>query len=242
MSDEQTHAWSELRHHADGTVKRSSWDETKAKSAYHFDTNRMDPRWDTAVGIGKFENVWQHEIANIVANAKPAQWANRGYKGEGIEAPPADLEAEEYDMERIGMDPKTTITHLNWKIPQVLQDISDAFAFEDPMNRIHVQMPGEVWNIHIDKLQKWCPEDPSRIMRVFIQLTDWQPGQFWEYGNYHHNKWKAGDAVVFDWENLPHCTANAGMHPRVTLQITGNKTSATEKFLRTLKNTNSFKL
>jgi hypothetical protein len=222
--------------------KRSSWDETKAASAYHFDTKRMDARWDTAVGLGRFENIWQDDIASIVDNAQPAGWYNRGYKGEGIEAPPADLAAEEYDMERAGIDPKSIITHLNWRIPASLQKISDAFALDTTMNRIHVQKPGEVWNLHIDKLQKWCPEDPSRIMRIFVQLTDWQPGQFWEYGNYHHNRWAAGDCVTFDWENIPHCTANAGYHPRVTLQITGNKTAETDKFLRTLKNTNIYKL
>ena len=100
---------------------------------------------------------------------------------------------------------------------------------------IHVQMPGEVWNLHIDKLGKWCPEDPSRVMRIFVQLTDWQPGQFWEFGNYHWNQWSAGDVTCFDWQNMPHSTANAGHHPRVTLQITGVITEQTKKFLAELK-------
>jgi hypothetical protein len=102
------------------------------------------------------------------------------------------------------------------------------------MERIHVQMPGEVWNLHIDKLQKWCPEDPSRVMRIFVQLTDWAPGQFWEYGNYHWNQWCAGDVSTFDWANIPHSTANAGHSPRVTFQLTGVKTAKTEEFLKTL--------
>jgi hypothetical protein len=103
------------------------------------------------------------------------------------------------------------------------------------MNRIHVQRPGEVWNLHIDKLQKWCPEDPGRIMRVMIQLTDWQPGQFWAYGNYHYKQWRAGDVTTFDWANVPHSTANAGHYPRVTFQITGVRTDTTDKFLEELK-------
>jgi hypothetical protein len=224
------------------TTKLSSWDETKAKSAYHFDPTKIDARWDMAVGLGKFENVWANEIADIVKNSRPANWATRGYKGEGIEAPPEELEKEEADLERAGYDPKFTVSHLNWKIPQCLLDISDAFALEKTMNRIHVQMPGEMWNLHIDKLQKWNPEDPTKIIRIFIQLTDWKPGQFWEYGNFHHNRWAAGDCVTFDWQNIPHSTANAGYDPRVTLQITGNRTPATEEFLLKLKNTTSFKL
>jgi hypothetical protein len=70
---------------------------------------------------------------------------------------------------------------------------------------------------------------------VFVQLTDWQPGQFWEYGNHHWNQWRAGDVSTFDWANMPHSTANAGHHPRVTLQLTGVKTKKTEVFLKTLK-------
>jgi hypothetical protein len=91
-----------------------------------------------------------------------------------------------------------------------------------------------VWNLHIDKLQKWCPEDPSKIGRYFVQLTDWQPGQFWEYGNYHWNQWRAGDVSTFDWANMPHSTANAGHYPRVTFQLTGVITEKTKAFLATL--------
>ena len=99
------------------------------------------------------------------------------------------------------------------------------------MSRIHVQLPGELWNLHIDKLYKWAPENPDSIMRIFIQLTDWQPGQFWEYGNYHWNQWRAGDISTFDWQNIPHCTANAGYQPRVTFQLTGIKTEKTQEML-----------
>ena len=146
----------------------------------------------------------------------------------------SDLAEEEYDLERVGVDPKMIITHLNWNLPASLQAVSDAFGLADCMNRIHVQMPGEVWNLHIDKLQKWAPDDPSKVMRIFIQLTDWQPGQFWEYGNYHWNQWSAGDVSTFDWPNMPHSTANAGHHPRVTYQLTGVTTEKTEEFLEYL--------
>jgi hypothetical protein len=112
--------------------------------------------------------------------------------------------------------------------------MSDLFSLTDVMNRIHVQYPGELWNLHLDKLYRWCPEDPSRVLRVMIQLTDWQPGQFWEYGNYHHQGWSAGEVTTFDWQNVPHSTANAGHHPRVTFQITGVKTPATDAFLELL--------
>lgn len=218
---------------------RSSWDETVAKSQYHFDTTIMDPRWDTVIGLGRIDADFSSILDDIVSNSKPANWESRGYKGQGKDIPPVDLEKEEYDLERIGADPKMIITHLNWNIPPLLQQISDAFGMEDSMNRIHVQMPGEVWNLHIDKLQKWCPENPHKVLRVQIQLTDWQQGHFWSYGNYVHTGWRAGDVTTFDWQNLPHSTANAGHSPRVTFQITGVMTEKTIEFIQRLRSSNS---
>ena len=210
---------------------RSSWEETVAKSSYHFNSKSIDEPWTVFKDLGRIKNTWEDDLERIIENSKPATWATRGYKGKGIQNPSEDLKAEEYDIERVGADPNMIITNLNWTIPDCLHTIAKKFALEDCMERIHVQFPGQVWNRHIDKLQKWNPEDPSKVIRIFIQLTDWQPGQFWEYGNYHWNHWRAGDVVTFDWANIPHCTANAGHHPRVTFQITGIKTEQTEIFL-----------
>lgn len=213
---------------------KSSWDYTVSTSKYHFNTGAMDPRWDTVIQIGKIEPTWLDDLPGIIENSKPATWSNRGYKGEGVHIPSVDLEAEEYDLERVGMDPKSIITHLNWKIPDSLQKVSDKFALKDCMNRIHVQYPGQVWNLHIDKLQKWAPENPDSVIRIMIQLTDWQPGQFWEFGNFHWNRWSAGDVSTFDWQNVPHSTANAGHHPRVTFQLTGVITPETRKYIHSI--------
>jgi hypothetical protein len=172
-----------------------------------------------------------------VAQSKPATWETRGFKGELTDVPKPELEEEEYDLERVGVDPKMVITNLNWQLAPRLQALSDEFGLEDVMNRIHVQMPGQLWNLHIDKLYKWFPSDPSRVGRYFIQLTDWQPGQFWQYGTYNWSHWRAGSVTTFDWENVPHSTANAGFHPRVTLQITGIKTAKTEAYLKQLATT-----
>ena len=217
-------------------MNKSNWEESKQRSRYHFDPQRRDQAHEVITHLGHVApGHWQNDIDEIVANSKPATWATRGYKGQGVQPPREDLAAEEYDLTQAGMAADTVITHLNWQLPLGLQHLADQFGLDDPMYRIHVQQPGEVWNLHIDKLQKWCPEDPSRVLRVFVQLTDWQPGQFWEYGNYHWNQWRAGDVTTFDWANIPHSTANAGYHARVTLQLTGVKTKQTEDFLRVLR-------
>jgi hypothetical protein len=217
-------------------MKQSSWDKLKEKSQYHFDNDIMDPRYDTVIQLGKFVGDWKQEVKDIVARSKPANWETRGFKGQHTNVPRPELEDEEYDLERVGIDPKVIITNLDWELAPVLQRMSDLFGFQDVMNRIHVQMPGQVWNLHIDKLYKWFPDKPEKVMRIFIQLTDWEQGQFWQYGNYNWSGWKAGNITTFDWQNVPHSTANAGFHPRVTLQITGIITEQTEAFLETLKN------
>jgi hypothetical protein len=213
---------------------KSNWAISRQKSNYHFDSKRIDQPAEVMTYLGQLEPTWTNDLTDIVANARPATWATRGYKGEGIEAPREDLDAEEYDLTSHGMSKHLPITHLNWRIPESLQRISDAFALADCMGRIHVQQPGEVWNLHIDKLQKWDPDHPEQVMRIMIQLTDWQPGQFWSYGNYNYSQWRAGDVTTFDWANIPHSTANAGFDPRVTFQLTGIRTAATMDYLAAL--------
>jgi hypothetical protein len=213
---------------------KSNWEASRAKSNYHFDAKQIDLPASVMTYLGHIEPTWTNDLKHIVDLAQPAIWATRGYKGEGIASPPEDLAQEEYDLTSHGMSPDLPISHLNWQIPQSLQRISDAFALVDCMTRIHVQQPGEVWNLHIDKLQKWAPDHPEQVMRIMIQLTDWRPGQFWQYGNYNYSQWRAGDITTFDWANIPHCTANAGFDPRATLQLTGIRTAATMDYLAAL--------
>jgi hypothetical protein len=106
----------------------SSWDRTRAQSNYHFDARRQDLKQDVIISLGHIEPTWLTDLDEIVATARPATWANRGYKGEGVEVPPSDLAAEEYDITRVGADPHATITHLNWRIPDSLKRVTQAFA------------------------------------------------------------------------------------------------------------------
>ena len=224
-------------------TQQSSWDKLTEKSKYHFNNELVDPSWDTVLNLGKFDTTnWESDVEDIVLRSQPANWETRGFKGEGVNVPKPELIEEEYDLERAGIDPKVVITDLDWTLSPQFQAIADAFALTDCMARIHVQKPGQLWHLHIDKLYKWYPEKPNQVMRVFIALTDWQPGQFWEYGNYHYRGWKAGDVHTFDWQNVPHSTANAGFHPRVTLQLTGIVTAETGRFLIDLQSKSPYKL
>jgi hypothetical protein len=221
-------------------MMKSSWETTKPRSKYHFRNDVIDPEFDKVIRLGKFKLDIADYVEQMVENAKPATWRTRGQIGKS--RPEEELEAEDYDLERFGYGKDYQITHLNWDIPEVLQKVSKLFALDDCMNRIHVQKPGEVWNLHLDKLEKWNPNDPDSVIRIQVALTDWQPGQFWSYGNYQHSMWKVGEVTTFDWQNLPHSTANASHYSRVTFQITGVKTAQTELFLAELASVSEYEI
>jgi len=214
---------------------KSSWEQTQARSQYHFDNDLVDPRWDTAIPVKKFEITWAEELQAIIDASHPVTWRTRGNSTDPLKRAAEEHDQEEYDLDRIGMARDAVVTNLNYNLTPELQRIADSFELDKTMARVHVQWPGQVWNLHLDKLEKWMPEDPSRVQRYMIQLTDWQQGHFWSFGNFTWQNWHAGDCVTFDWINVPHATANAGHSPRATLQITGIRTPATDLFLNNLK-------
>jgi len=108
--------------------------------------------------------------------------------------------------------------------------MTDYFAMEPTKSKLHIQFTGEVLNMHIDKLYD-LDADPKNVVRVMVMLQDWEPGQFLMYGNEQFDRWRAGDIHKFDWQNIPHATANASNRPRPMLVITGVMTDQTRDIL-----------
>ena len=215
---------------------KSNWEITKKRSQYHFNPDIMDPKFDRVISLGRIKPNWSSELQQVMQHTYSASWRTSRPDQSG---PYLDIEArsEEYDLESIGMDKNHIITDLNFNLPPLFQKIVDEFGLIMSVARVHVQRPGQLWNLHLDKLEKWADGDLTQAARYSIQLTDWQMGHFWHYGNYQYAHWHAGDVTTFDWINVPHSTANAGNTPRATLQITGRKTEKTHRFLDKLKNT-----
>ena len=212
----------------------SNWELTKQRSQYHFDTEQWDPKWDGVEHLGHITPCWHTELAKAIDQANPVTWRTRGKPNDTKIRSSEEHDREEYDLESYGMDKNYVVSNMNYNVAPVFQQIADQFCLDDYMARIHVQLPGQVWNLHLDKLEKWMPDDPNKVVRYFVQLNNWQMGHFWNYGNYMWWGWRAGDVSTFDWINVPHSTANAGHVPRATLQITGIKTGATQKMLDSL--------
>lgn len=215
-------------------MTQSNWEITRARSQYHFDTAKMDPRWDTVQHLGRIQPAWHEELSKAIAASRPVTWRTRGRDNDPLKRASEEYDQEDYDLEQQGYGRDHIVTDLNYNLDSAFQRIADQFGLENCMARIHVQRPGQTWNLHLDKLEKWMPADPGQVVRYFVQLTDWQQGHFWSYGNYSWTGWRAGDVSTFDWINVPHATANAGHVPRATLQITGIKTSSTVEFLNSL--------
>lgn len=209
----------------------SNWEIQKAKSTYHFDNFKMDPAYDCVQPIGKFVGDWQAELEEVIKTARPVTWRTRDKDGR----PNKLVDAEEYDLVAAGATADMVIANFTYDIAPIFQKMCDLIGLSNRTDRIHVQWPGQVFTKHIDKLEKINPEDPSKVMRIMIQLTDWDQGHFSQYGNYNYSQWRAGDIHTFDWMNVPHSSANAGLTPRVTMLTTGVITDKTINFLNDIK-------
>jgi hypothetical protein len=216
-----------------------SWEITKQRSTYHFDNFKLDPAQDQVTFLGNIDPFWQSELATIKELAKPKTWRTRGQASDRSKE---EYDQEDHDLEQFGYGKDHIVSDLTWDVPRIFNPLQIQFGMYNSKMRLHVQRPGQIWNLHLDKLEKWNPEDPTKVMRVMIALNDWEPGHFFSYGNYVHTGWRAGDVHTFDWQNIPHSTANAGHGPRITLQLTGVVTDQTREFLRQLKSRSPYTL
>ena len=44
----------------------SNWENSKAKSKYHFDNFKMDPNYDTIIKLGQLKGDWSSELKDLI--------------------------------------------------------------------------------------------------------------------------------------------------------------------------------
>lgn len=187
--------------------------------------------------LGRFEGDWQDAMASVVASAIPATWETVRYwrvktsVGQILDLPSPDGKKEEDHIADAGGDKNLVLTNMEHDIHPVFQEMIDEIGLENSYNRIHVQWTGQVFNWHKDKLARYNRDDPSKVLRVVVMLTDYIPGHFYQYNDQMYTGWKAGDVHTFDWQTDYHCTANASLMPRVSLVTTGVISDKTKQFL-----------
>jgi hypothetical protein len=216
---------------------QTNYEFTKARSSYHYDTTLMDPRWDCARGLGKFQGNWEEYIPEAIKQSKIINWANKRYSPTAGPSTRVDLEVN--DLIQAGVDPERQICY------RVIYDVTpfpkwkkivDMIGYDRCMGKVQIQLTGDCMNVHVDKMDehfKDVPEsDWDTIGRTMVMLTDWQPGQFMSYGNYVHSHWRAGEIHDFAWQHVPHGTANASLTPRLMMTVSGIKTAKSEAFFK----------
>ena len=89
------------------------------------------------------------------------------------------------------------------------------------------QYPGNTIPWHFDthvtfknKIKKNKLLKNKKIIRYMVFLTDWDWGHYFCVGNNVIHQWKEGDIITWN-PIIHHCGSNAGMTPKITLNITG---------------------
>jgi hypothetical protein len=131
---------------------------------------------------------------------------------------------------------------IEYNLREIADMVVDAFDIEEPFVQLSCQKPGMVHAFHFDDLKTyykgiWTENDPSRkelkfnrqtlwaevddrfAIKFMIPLTDWRYGHIFQFGMKYWDNWRAGDVVIFDWQNLPHGTANASFYDRPMVRV-----------------------
>lgn len=217
----------------------SSWEWTRQHSQWHFDYTRHDQTGEWWQPLGRFQGDWSQDLQTAMNNeTKAITWATRKdspyyRRADGTFEQSKMLHQEENDLRDIGAPVDLALTDVTEQtdIGPVITKMYEFFELQDPWVRLHLQQPGQMFNLHIDKLYDRCPQDPARIVRIMVMLSDWEPGHFYCFGTQNISHWRAGDIHTFAWPDVPHATANAGRTVRPLLIMTGLATDRTREIL-----------
>ena len=122
----------------------------------------------------------------------------------------------------------TRIQQLWWSDEEIdYQNLGEQLSMEVVTVSTILQPPGNVVTLHRDtffKINQMFPEDNRIKVRANIYLEKWKIGHFLQYGDgiewYTHTHWNQGEGWL--WDNKPlHLSANAGLLPKYTLQVSG---------------------
>lgn len=223
----------------------SRWEFTKSRSRWHFDTARVpQPGIDSYTHVCRFDEDFADTIAQCMPRTKPSSWGTRNNFNKDIaEQGLYSATAEEQDLIRAGADPHSEVFHRTAAEDiELFQKISNYLGMDESMIKFHNQTTGQMLHTHIDNFAA-RPErensfkvtdmdnNPDIMRRFAIMLADWQLGQTFQLGNANFTQWKAGDCITWEWQDMPHSTANMGWWDRPMLQITGYVTERTREVL-----------
>ena len=129
-----------------------------------------------------------------------------------------------------GMEGNEILRHKFPYDDPIHQEIEKKFGIRKSYAILHVQEPGTLVGIHIDKYRRhmthgqydFSETTVAQIYRAIIFCQDWQVGEVFMAGTQALTDWKQGDAYTFPWY-VPHGSANGGRHNRYVIQCVGEK-------------------
>jgi len=124
----------------------------------------------------------------------------------------------------------------------LLRQVNNLFKLRDSTTYLDIQKPNQVCPFIKDDLTHYNIDQPFTVKRIFIHLTDWEPGHFYCVDSQIHTNWSAGDVYEFDWHNGSYASANAGSSDRNILHLTGITTEESNEFLARLKRFDTYAL
>ena len=150
------------------------------------------------------------------------------------------MTAQEHDKLRAGYDVNKAMYHVKKvEAGSVWEKIGQQFGLDNALIRFHIQFPGDVTIWHTDifaphhellpkglNLNEQTVGHDLGIRRIIIALEDWDWGQCFMFGAQTWSQWQAGDVIFWKF-GTPHCAANMGFTPRISMSVTGLET---EKF------------
>ena len=137
---------------------KSNWEFTKVTSNYHFDSNIMDPRWDTIHGLGKFEGDWDNEVNTLIQDAKAISWRTRQFSANADYYTSPMVEQEEYDLKKANMDPNQPMFRIKnlTSFGPMLSKMVNLFCLEETKSKISksfiVRLPKKENGIEIKEI------------------------------------------------------------------------------------------
>lgn len=202
-------------------IKNKIFDKLKKKCDWNFDyeSNRVDPYF-LKLPMCRIKGDWK-TVSKI--KAKPSTSLNSAQ--------------QQHSIYGIKWEDRFTEGYVS----KDQQKAIDCLGLENANGYVHLQRPGQSHIIHIDTVYgggHWDylgKEKRQKVVRAFLMLEDWKPGQIIQFGNIIYSKWKKGDVAYFRWQDIPHGTANFGHHDRSLILITGVTTPKFEALLNSKK-------
>ena len=154
------------------------------------------------------------------------------------------MSAQEKDKLQAGYDKQKAMYHVKKvEASSVWEQIGQQFGLGNPLVRLHIQFPGDVTIWHTDIFaphHDLLPPDSELteenvghdlgLRRILIALEDWDWGQCFMFGAQTWSQWRAGDVIFWNF-GTPHCAANMGFTPRISLSVTGQETEQFRKIV-----------